>query len=82
MKRYRMKSEIRYIDTEAGKMKLVILRPRGIEGQLPGILWIHGGGLVGGGTSDPLYNGSNFVAANHQFKLPLCTTRGKFRQNS
>ena len=28
------------------------------------MVWIHGGGLVGGGSSDPLYNGSNFAAAN------------------
>ena len=28
------------------------------------MVWIHGGGLVGGSTSDPLYNGSNFAAEN------------------
>jgi len=41
-----MRSERRYIDTDAGKLKLVILRPRKQTGPLPGILWIHGGGYV------------------------------------
>ncbi len=46
MKRYRLSSETRYIGTAAGKMKIIIMRPRGLNGPLPGILWIHGGGYV------------------------------------
>ena len=34
------------------------------KNNLPVMVWIHGGGLVGGGSSDPLYNGSNFAAEN------------------
>ena len=37
---------------------------RGNKKNLPVMVFIHGGGLVGGGSSDPLYNGSNFAAAN------------------
>ena len=31
---------------------------------LPVMVFIHGGGFVGGGTSDPLYNCTNFAAAH------------------
>ena len=38
------------IKTEAGTMKTRILQPRKKEGPVPGILWIHGGGYISGGT--------------------------------
>ena len=38
------------IGTEAGTMKTRILQPRKKEGPVPGILWIHGGGYISGGT--------------------------------
>lgn len=44
----RLDSETRYIETKAGEMKLILLRPRGQEGKLPGVLWIHGGGYFEG----------------------------------
>lgn len=37
---------------------------RGAAKNLPVMVFIHGGGFVGGGSGDPLYNLSNF-AANH-----------------
>ena len=37
---------------------------RGAKNNLPVMVFIPGGGFVGGGSSDPLYNGSN-LAANH-----------------
>jgi len=41
-----MKSETIMSPAPAGKMKLIILRPKGQKGLLPGILWIHGGGYM------------------------------------
>ena len=41
-----MKREIRYIESAAGRMRVIILRPRDQRGPLPGILWIHGGGYM------------------------------------
>ncbi|MBR1759778.1 MAG: carboxylesterase family protein [Schwartzia sp.] len=37
---------------------------RGEKKNLPVMVFIHGGGCQSGGGSDPLYNGSNFAAAN------------------
>ena len=37
---------------------------RGAKNNLPVMVFIHGGGFVGGSTGDPIYNGANF-AANH-----------------
>ena len=37
---------------------------RGQKKNLPVMVFIHGGGFQTGGSSDPLYNGSNFAAAN------------------
>ncbi len=38
------------IETEAGRIKVRVLRPKESTGRVPGILWIHGGGYVMGGT--------------------------------
>ncbi len=35
---------------------------RGQKKNLPVMVWIHGGAFQAGGSSDPLYNGSNFAA--------------------
>lgn len=43
-------SRTAYIDTEAGRMKARILRPKEADGPVPGILWIHGGGYMLGGS--------------------------------
>ena len=37
---------------------------RGARKNLPVMVFIHGGAFLGGGSSDPLYYGSNFAAAN------------------
>ena len=39
-----------HIDTEAGRMKAWILYPKEADGPVPGILWIHGGGYMLGGS--------------------------------
>ena len=44
----RLNSEIRHIETTAGLMKLIILRPEGVTYPVPGMLWIHGGGYISG----------------------------------
>ena len=44
----RLVSETRFIETKAGNMKVVILRPRIQTEPLPGVLWIHGGGYYEG----------------------------------
>ncbi|MBR5176432.1 MAG: alpha/beta hydrolase [Bacteroidales bacterium] len=38
------------IDTAAGKMKVKVLQPKEADARVPGILWIHGGGYMTGGT--------------------------------
>ena len=40
--------EIRHIPARTGHQKLIILRPAGQKGLIPGILWIHGGGYMTG----------------------------------
>lgn len=47
----KLRTELRYIDTPAGKMKLILLRPEKSEAPVPGILWIHGGGYMTGMAS-------------------------------
>lgn len=43
-----MKKEKINIDTNNGRMKILILRPKKQNKLLPGILWIHGGGFATG----------------------------------
>ena len=47
----KLRSSIRRIDSPAGRMKILILRPEKQEGPVPGILWLHGGGYVTGMAS-------------------------------
>lgn len=44
----RLIREIRHIPARTGRQKLIILRPAGQKGPVPGILWIHGGGYMTG----------------------------------
>ena len=44
----KLKTEKRYIKTDHGKMKILLLRPEKQNGTVPGILWIHGGGYATG----------------------------------
>ena len=44
----RLIREIRHITAPQGSQKLIILRPAGQAGPVPGILWIHGGGYMTG----------------------------------
>ena len=44
----KMKRTVRRIETPAGRMKVLILRPEGQEKPVPGLLWLHGGGYVTG----------------------------------
>ena len=44
----RLIREIRHIPARTGHQKLIILRPAGQQGPVPGILWIHGGGYMTG----------------------------------
>lgn len=40
------KQEISFDDAKAGKVSLTIIRPRGVDGTLPAVLYIHGAGWV------------------------------------
>jgi len=42
----KLKREIRYIDADKQKMKIIILKPENLSSTVPGILWIHGGGYA------------------------------------
>lgn len=44
----KLSTRIQRIQAKSGKMKLIILCPKGQKQPLPGILWIHGGGYLTG----------------------------------
>ena len=44
----KLHTEKRMIETGAGRMKLIIMRPSELAEKVPGILWIHGGGYSTG----------------------------------
>ena len=60
-----LKTESGEIETAGGQMKLVILRPAGQNGQLPGILWIHGGGYVTGKAAMVHYSCGMYLAQKY-----------------
>lgn len=45
-----LSSRIVQIKTEDGSMRMRVLQPKKAEGPVPGILWIHGGGYMLGGS--------------------------------
>ena len=66
MKKY--ETEKIYIDTEGGKMKLLILRPTNTQksaAETPGILWIHGGGYAVGMASMVFMSRVKSLVKNH-----------------
>ena len=61
----KLKTESKEIETAAGQMKLIILRPADQDAPLPGILRIHGGGYVTGMAAMVHYSCGMFLA--HEF---------------
>lgn len=43
-----MRAETIRIPMAGKKLKLLVVKPEGVEGERPGVLWIHGGGYVTG----------------------------------
>ena len=60
----KLKSSIRRIETPAGRIRVIILKPEKQEKPLPGILWIHGGGYVTG-TAAMVYISMGRMLAKH-----------------
>ena len=55
---------------------LNVWAPESHEGPLPVMVWIHGGNLVAGGSSEPLYNGEqlakkNVIVVSIQYRLNI-----------
>lgn len=44
-------------------LTLNVFRPFGVDGPLPVMVFIHGGGFVAGTANDPLFNGARFAQA-------------------
>ncbi|KAH7342187.1 Alpha/Beta hydrolase protein [Rhexocercosporidium sp. MPI-PUGE-AT-0058] len=60
---------------------LSIIRPAGIKShkKLPVALWIHGGGLLSGGSNDPRYNLSYIVSNSIQMDRPMLAINIQYR---
>ncbi|KAK7985563.1 triacylglycerol lipase [Apiospora saccharicola] len=59
-----------------------VVRPHGDgsdDTKLPVALWIHGGGLTNGGSSDPRYNLSRIVAQSVQMGKPMIAASMNYR---
>ena len=61
----KLKSSLRRIDTPAGGIRAILMRPAETDGPVPGILWIHGGGYVTGIAAMAYSN----MRKNHQYLL-------------
>ncbi|KAK8016798.1 carboxylesterase family protein [Apiospora rasikravindrae] len=59
-----------------------VIRPHGVgkdETKLPVALWIHGGGLTNGGSSDPRYNLSRIVDQSVKMGKPMIAVSMNYR---
>ena len=61
----RLIREIRHIPARTGHQKLIILRPAGQKGPVPGILWIHGGGYMTGMAAMVYGSGGRMLARKY-----------------
>lgn len=61
----KLKTEKRIIQTDAGNMKLLVLRPKNADTLVPGILWIHGGGYVLGMASMVQFSQGKMLAKKY-----------------
>ena len=60
----KMKSTTRRIETPAGRIRAILMRPEENDGPVPGLLWLHGGGYVTGMAS-MVYFTMGHVLAEH-----------------
>ncbi|KAF1961893.1 alpha/beta-hydrolase [Byssothecium circinans] len=62
-------------------LTLDIARPKGIQihDRLPVLVWIYGGGFLGGGTADPRYNTSYLVNASISIQKPMIAVSINYR---
>ncbi|KAK6540854.1 hypothetical protein TWF694_008237 [Orbilia ellipsospora] len=60
-----------------------VVRPAGTQpgAQIPILAWIYGGGLDGGGTSDPRYNLSGIVRLSQDMGKPIIGVSFNYRLN-
>lgn len=58
-----------------------VVRPHGVkpDARLPVALWIHGGGLTNGGSSDPRYNTSFIVQQSVEMGTPMVVASINYR---
>jgi len=63
-------------------LTLNIVRPHGNHQNLPVGLWIHGGGLFNGGSSDPRYNLSFIVQQSTYARAPFIAVSMNYRMQA
>jgi len=61
----KLKNEVRFISSPAGKMKTIVLRPENQKKPLPGILWFHGGGYALGMAEMVYFTGAKLLAKKY-----------------
>jgi carboxylesterase type B len=63
-------------------LTLNVVKPTGSHGKLPVLVWIHGGGLVMGGSADRRYNQSFIVQQSVQAGMPIIAVSINYRLSS
>ncbi|KAF2737423.1 alpha/beta-hydrolase, partial [Polyplosphaeria fusca] len=60
-------------------LTLNIWRPEGARGKLPVLVWLYGGGLSAGYTSNPLFEGTNLVKISTEIGKPIILVTVNYR---